>query len=164
MTNSVQLSGSNPFSADRKALRVAFVFSGQGSQSYLMAKDLYDRHAGFRGHMKYVDGLFEAALGCSVLQRLYGHEAEQSRPFDTILFALPSTFMVQHSMARALIERDVHPGLAVGASVGELTAAVIAGAVSLEDAVSSVAAIARLLDQSSLTGGMTAVLHDLELF
>lgn len=163
MTNSVPLSASDASLGDQGTQRVAFVFSGHGSQSYFMAKDLFDRHSGFRRQMKRVDGLFEAALGRSVLEYLYDPQVDKLRPFDTILFSLPATFMVQYAMAQALIEGGVDPGLAVGASLGEVSAAVIAGALSLEDSVSAVAAMARLLDDAGLTGGMTAVLHNLDV-
>jgi malonyl CoA-acyl carrier protein transacylase len=143
---------------------IVFVFSGQGSQSYFMAKELYDSHTGFCWQMNRLDGLFRDALGSSVLDHVYNPRVTRSDPFDAILFSLPATFMVQYAMAQTLIENDVRPHLTLGASLGEMSAAVIAGSVSLEDAISAVAAMAQFFDRTRLDGGMTAVLHDVESY
>jgi malonyl CoA-acyl carrier protein transacylase len=165
MTNPVQsFTQGDSTASNGTSPKIVFVFSGQGSQTYFMAKELYDSHSGFRGQMNRLDGLFRDALGSSVLDHVYNPRVTRSDPFDAILFSLPATFMVQYAMAQTLIENDVRPHLVVGASLGEMSAAVIAGCVSLADAISAMAAMAQFFDRTRLDGGMTAVLHDLESY
>jgi malonyl CoA-acyl carrier protein transacylase len=143
--------------------RTAFVFSGQGTQSYFMAKELYDSRPSFQRCLGQLDDRFRALLGLSVLERVYDSRASKADPLDDILVSHPAIFMVEYALGQMLIEHGIKPDLVLGASLGELVGAVIAGAISVDEALPIVAAQAQLFDRARVRGGMIAVLHDIEI-
>ncbi|MGH9349172.1 MAG: ACP S-malonyltransferase [Vicinamibacterales bacterium] len=140
-------------------LQTAFVFPGQGSQTYSMARALFDGHATFRRAMLHLDAIFADLIGRSIVESLYDGRRRAGEALDDVLLAHPATFAVQYAMGRALIEHGVTPAVLVGASLGELTAATLGGALPVEQAAAVVAARARVFDRSGLAGGMIAILH-----
>ncbi|MFP2957518.1 ACP S-malonyltransferase [Myxococcus sp. 1LA] len=140
-----------------------FLFSGQGTQSYFMAKELFDTQAGFKRQLCELDAQFKQRLGHSVLERIYDPRAARLDPLDDVLVSFPAIFMIEHALARLLIERGIQPDAVVGASMGEVAAATTAGALSMEAAVAVVAAQAQLFARAAPRGGMLAVLHELDV-
>lgn len=141
--------------------RRVFLFSGQGSQTYAMAADLYRHNPEFRRHLTDLDARFQAILGHSVVSVLYGG-APRSEPLSDILISHPAIFMVEYALAQVMIGSGLTPEAVVGASLGEIAAATIAGSIPLGTAVSLVANQARVFSRAPQRGGMVAVLHDLE--
>jgi rhizoxin biosynthesis acyltransferase len=141
-----------------------FVFSGQGTQSYFMAKDLCDSHVVFRRHMLELDQLFKDTLGHSIIERLYDPNAGKFDPLDDILISHPAIYMVECALGRTLIELDITPDLVLGASLGELAAATIADIISLAEGVSIVTSQARAFHRAGSIGGMIAILHDIRIY
>ncbi|WP_246868408.1 type I polyketide synthase [Saccharopolyspora sp. ASAGF58] len=138
--------------------RVALVFPGQGSQWAGMAVELAGTSTVFADRLaecaraleKYVDwDLFEVLGDADALLRV-----------DVVQ---PALFAVMVSLAALWRSYGVEPSAVVGHSQGEIAAACVAGALSLEDAASVVAlrsqAIRRLL---AGRGGMVAVSRPVE--
>jgi len=150
-------------SAAKPARRKVFLFSGQGSQSFFMGRELFETQPGFKRRLCEVDELFKRALGNSVLERLYDARAARLDPLDDLLVSHPAIFMIEYALAQLLIERGIQPDAVVGASLGEVAAAVIAGALPVEAGVALVAAQAQLFARAAPRGGMLAVLHELDV-
>ncbi|MFJ2029060.1 SDR family NAD(P)-dependent oxidoreductase [Streptosporangium sp. NPDC087985] len=111
--------------------RVAFVFSGNGSQWAGMGADLLSDET-FRSAVEAVDAELSDRLGWSVLKEL-SLPADQSRLSATEV-AQPLLFAVQVGLVEMLKAAGVRPGAVLGHSVGEVAAAYTAGALSLAQA------------------------------
>ncbi len=113
--------------------KLAFVFSGQGSQWLGMARDLLTTEPAFRAAVEGVDRVVLALSGWSVLSAL-ASEAEDVRQIEPEI-AQPLQFAVQVGLASVWRSWGIEPAAVVGHSLGEVAAAYVAGAISLGDAV-----------------------------
>ncbi|MER6300748.1 acyltransferase domain-containing protein [Kitasatospora sp. NPDC001539] len=146
------VTGTVPGNADR---RVALVFSGGGTQWVGMGRELLRSHPGFRTWMRACDAAVRAAGGCSVLERLAA-PAEQAR-YEEMDLQQPLLFALQVSLAKVWLELGVRPAAVVGHSLGEVAAACVAGALSLDDAARVVVARSHLLEHRAAPGAMISV-------
>ncbi|MGW0533938.1 acyltransferase domain-containing protein [Streptomyces sp. NPDC003032] len=135
--------------------RVALVFSGGGTQWVGMGRELMRSHAGFRTWMNACDAAVRAAGGCSVLDELAA-PADRAR-FEEMDFQQPVLFALQVSLAKVWLGLGIQPTAVVGHSLGEVAAACVAGALSLEDAARVVVARSHLLERVAAPGAMISV-------
>jgi acyl transferase domain-containing protein/thioesterase domain-containing protein len=135
--------------------KVIFVFSGQGSQWVGMGRELLAQDAGFRASIEACDALVQERAGWSLLAQLAAPE-EASRLHETEV-AQPAIFAVQVAVAALLRRWGVTPSAVVGHSVGEIAAAHVAGALSLEDAVRLVVTRGRIMQRAAGLGKMATV-------
>jgi acyl transferase domain-containing protein/NAD(P)-dependent dehydrogenase (short-subunit alcohol dehydrogenase family)/acyl carrier protein len=135
--------------------RIAFVFSGQGSQSVGMGWQLMEQEPVFRAKVEECDELFRSYSGWSVIEQIYAEESASR--IDETEVTQPAIFMVQVGLASLLNSWGVLPDAVVGHSTGELAAAHISGALSLADAVRAVYHRGRLM-QLTAGQGRTAAL------
>src|SRR5690606_18361576 len=133
-------------------VRPVFVFPGQGSQWAGMAVDLLDTDETFRDALLRCDEALRPYTGWSVVDVLRGE-----RPLEGTDVIQPVLFAVMISLAELWRSLGVTPDTVIGHSQGEIAAACIAGALSLEDAAKVVALRSRVLTRLRGTGGMLAV-------
>ncbi|MET9760110.1 SDR family NAD(P)-dependent oxidoreductase [Streptomyces sp. NPDC006372] len=126
-------------SGDSSRREICFAFPGQGSQRVRMAYGLYRAVPGFTEAMDECLDLF-AEHGVELRESWISGEPEA---LDHTTLAQPALFAVEYAMARALIAAGVRPATVLGHSLGELTAAAVAGVFDLPDAVRLVAARGR---------------------
>ncbi len=130
-----------------------FLFPGQGSQHAGMASRTYEHDAAFGRLLDECLGLFEAeGLPVGAAWRSAGSDADLA---DTAV-AQPLVFSVGYSLAQAWRARGAEPAALLGHSIGELTAAAVAGVFDLPACVRLVAARARAMAKSP-AGSMLAV-------
>ncbi|HUA55533.1 MAG TPA: beta-ketoacyl synthase N-terminal-like domain-containing protein, partial [Candidatus Sulfotelmatobacter sp.] len=135
--------------------RLAFVFSGNGSQWAGMARDALKHSAAFRIALQNVDLRLAPELGWSVTTRLEkDDDAAALARTDT---AQPLLFAVQVGIVEALRALGVDGSACLGHSVGEVAAAWAAGALSLEDAARVIVARSRQQQRTEGRGRMAAV-------
>ncbi|MGX1971327.1 SDR family NAD(P)-dependent oxidoreductase [Streptomyces kronopolitis] len=135
--------------------KVAFVFPGQGSQWVGMAHDLLDADPVFTGQLELCDSALRPFTQWSVLDVLRGETNAPS--MDRVDVVQPVLFAVVVSLAAVWRARGVVPEAVIGHSQGEVAAAHLAGALSLDDAAAVVALRSRALTSLSRTGGMAVI-------
>jgi myxalamid-type polyketide synthase MxaD len=140
--------------------KLVFVFSGQGSQWAGMGQQLLRTEPAFRASMERCDALIREHTGWSLLEELMV-QAERSR-LEEIDVLQPAIFAVQVSLTALWRSWGIEPSAVIGQSLGEIAAAHVAGALSLEDAALIICSRSRLLRTLSGTGGMAAVELPLE--
>ncbi|WP_394827348.1 amino acid adenylation domain-containing protein [Pendulispora albinea] len=140
----------------KRAPKVAFLFSGQGSKMVGAARELYETHPGFRRRIDGFDALLRDHWDRSLISVLYP-EPGQHPPIDQLDYAQPALFALEYALAELWISWGIVPDALVGHSTGELAAACIAGVFSVEDGLKLVAHRGRLLHQLAPPGSNIAV-------
>ncbi|WP_285681205.1 type I polyketide synthase, partial [Kitasatospora phosalacinea] len=132
-----------------------FVFPGQGSQWVGMARELLGSSVVFRERV----GACAVALGpftdWSLLEVLEGVEGAAS--LERVDVVQPVLWAVMVSLAAVWESWGVRPAAVVGHSQGEIAAACVAGALSLEDGARVVALRSRAIRALAGRGGMLSV-------
>ncbi|MFD7318739.1 SDR family NAD(P)-dependent oxidoreductase [Streptomyces sp. NPDC059883] len=137
--------------------RTVFVFPGQGSQWPGMGRALLEQSGAFARTAAACDAAFAPLIGWSVLELLRGGLPECDYPLERIDIAQPALFTMYVSLAAAWRELGVVPDAVIGHSQGEVSAAVVAGALTLEEGVRVIALRSRALRRDGGGGEMAFV-------
>ncbi|MFF3395074.1 SDR family NAD(P)-dependent oxidoreductase [Streptomyces sp. NPDC002669] len=137
--------------------RTVFVFPGQGTDWEGMGRHLLDQSPAFREAVNACDAALRPHTSWSVLDRLRG-EDRGSLPFERLDVVQPVLFAMYVGLAAAWRELGLEPSAVVGHSQGEVAAAVVAGALTVDEGARIVALRSRVL-QSDGGGGEMAVIE-----
>lgn len=129
-----------------------WVFSGQGSQWAKMGADLLANEPVFAATVAEMEPIIARESGFSVTEAMTAPETVTG--IDRVQ---PTIFAMQVAMAETLKSYGVRPGAIIGHSLGESAAAVVAGALSLEDGLKVICRRSKLMKRISGSGSMAAV-------
>jgi phthiocerol/phenolphthiocerol synthesis type-I polyketide synthase E len=135
---------------------MVLLFPGQGSQRIGMARQLYQACTPFRRAFDEVEALVSAELDTSLKTLLWSDQPYHAQRLKQTAFAQPALFAVEYALARTLMAAGIRPAALLGHSLGEVTAAAVAGVFTLADAARIVVLRGRLM-QSAAPGAMLAV-------
>ena len=134
--------------------RLVYMFPGGGSQYPGMARDLWKHEPVFRRAIQECDEILGGIAGIGLVEALFSAESEVDMERPSI--ALPALFAVEVALADLWSSWGVKPTALLGHSMGEYTAAHVAGVMSRYDALALVAERGRLFDTLP-PGSMLAV-------
>jgi [acyl-carrier-protein] S-malonyltransferase len=133
--------------------KVAFMFPGQGSQAVGMGKDIFDEFSDAQQLYQEADQVLNKNLS----ELMFEGPKEELTETENAQPALLLSSIALHSL---LLKEEIQPVMAVGHSLGEYSALVAAGALSIEEALPLVATRGRLMEEAfpKGQGTMAAVL------
>jgi len=129
-----------------------WVFSGQGSQWAGMGVELLSREPVFAATIAQLEPLIAEESGFSVIEAMTSPQTVTG--IDRVQ---PTIFAMQVALAATMKSYGVVPGAVIGHSLGEVAAAVVAGALSLEDGVRVICRRAGLCLRLAGGGAMASV-------
>ncbi len=135
---------------------VAFMFPGGGAQHAGMGRELYETEDVFKRAFDRCAAIATRHHDLDLHGALYGHDALDDEELGRPAMALPTLFAVEFALAQLWISLGVRPSALIGHSLGEYTAACLAGVFSLTDALGLVVLRGRLFE-SLEEGGMLSV-------
>ena len=138
----------------KPAGQTVFVFPGQGAQRLGMGRQLYGRFPVFARAFDEAAAALDERLRRPLKQVVWGADPEALQDTE---FAQPALFAVEVGLASLWRSWGVTPDVVLGHSVGEISAAHVAGVLSLADAATIVVARGRLMAQLPAGGVMVAV-------
>lgn len=134
---------------------ITFMFPGQGSQYLGMSKSLYEQYEVYRNNFDECIEKLSVINGKSYYDVIMDAQGDLQNITHT-QNAQISLFVVEYCLAKTFIALNVKPKIMIGHSVGEYSAACVAGMLSLDDALLLVSERGRVMAKSP-KGAMVAV-------
>lgn len=137
-------------------------FAGEDSLYINVGRDLYEKSAAFRAGMDRCDAVVMDLLGMKASTILFPEDSfveTAEELLESTAFAQPLLVALQYATAEEWFTRGFSPRMVMGHSLGEYTAAVIAGVLSIEDCLKLVCARGGIVQDCVAPGGMMCAVN-----
>ncbi len=141
--------------SSRPPSRVAFAYTGQGSQWVGMGRDLYESEPVARAVLDRCEAVILEERGASLLDMMFGNDGGRGELGDTA-WEQPALYALECALTALWSSVGVRPDVVLGHSIGELAASQAGGVFSLEDGM-RFAAVRGTLMSTMDEGSMAAV-------
>ncbi len=143
---------------------VVFMFPGGGVQYPSMGQELYQTQPIFRAAVDRCLSLLSPQIAFELRQLVYSANAKvNEQQLATMRTSLLAIFSTEYALAQLWLAWGIQPVALIGHSLGEYTAAHIAGSITLEAALRLVEARGQLMDQLEDGAMITLALAEAEV-
>ncbi len=144
----------------RKKPKIAFLFTGQGSQYVNMGRQLYEESSVFREAINKCEEILGTFHTTSLKEILYPEDINEFNLsiLNQTAYTQPALFAIEYALAQLWQSWGIKPDIVMGHSVGEYVAACVAGVFSLEDGLKLIVSRGRLMQQLPSGGEMVSVM------
>jgi amino acid adenylation domain-containing protein len=152
--------------AEQRNRPVVFMFPGGGTQYPGMGQEIYQCEGIFRENFDKCAELLKPILGLDLRTLLYGDASEAESAGVELArpsLALPAIFATEYAMAQLFMSWGINPESMIGHSLGEYTAACLAGVFSLGDALALVTLRGKLIETLPPGAMLSVYLGEAEL-
>ena len=112
--------------------KLAFIYSGEGSQWVGMGETLYQAEPVFRAVLDRCSQVVQQERGASMLDVMFGQPGFAAY-LDDPVWARPAIFALEAALTALWRSVGIQPAVVLGQGIGEIAAAQAAGVLSLED-------------------------------
>lgn len=146
--------------------RIVFMFPGGGAQYPGAGRELYDRVAAFRDAVEECFNVMPTAVPADLRSLMFEREAgdaEAAQALEQPIRSLVALLVLEYAFAALWRHWGVIPSAVIGHSAGEYSAAVIAGVMSLKDALGIVVARGQILERVESSGMLSVQMPEAKL-
>ena len=151
-----QLVGVDHVDSIKDSSKVAFAYTGQGSQWPGMGKALYESEAAFRDVLDACEEVIQRERKTTLIGRMFGTAGNES-DLENPAWVQPAIYALECALTDLWRHLGVEPDVVFGHSLGEIAAARTAGIFSLEDGCTFASTRGRLMSELRGPGAMAAV-------